>query len=65
MFDNWKQEIINSFIRFGDKRLSNGPIEGMNNHIKEIKRIAFGYRNFNHFRKRILYMINEEPKITK
>jgi len=58
MFTNWKKEIVNSFIRFGDKRLSNGPIEGINNHIKEIKRIAFGYRIFEHFRKRIMYIIN-------
>jgi len=58
MFSNWKKEIVNSFIRFGDKRLSNGPIEGINNHIKEIKRIAFGYRVFKFFRKRIMYIIN-------
>ena len=24
MFKNWKKEIVNSFIRFGDKRLTNG-----------------------------------------
>ena len=59
MFSNWKCEIVNSFIRFGDKRLSNGPIEGINNHIKEIKRIAFCYSNFDNFSKRILYIINE------
>ncbi|WP_268870807.1 transposase [Ligilactobacillus salivarius] len=35
-------------------RLTNGPIEGVNNHIKVIKRIAYGYNNFKHFRLRIL-----------
>lgn len=34
--------------------LTNGPIEGINNKIKVLKRNAVGYRNFNHFRHRIL-----------
>ena len=58
MFYNWKKEIINSFIRFGEKKLHNGYIEGINNQIKVIKRIAFGYQNFTHFRNRIMYVIN-------
>jgi Transposase and inactivated derivatives len=33
--------------------LSNGVTEGINNKIKLIKRIAFGYRNFYNFRARI------------
>ena len=60
MFINWKAEIINSFIRFGDKRLHNGYLEGMNNKIKVIKRIAYGYTNFYHFRNRIMHIVNEE-----
>lgn len=59
MFKNWIGEIKNSFLRFGDKHLSNGPIEGMNNHIKLIKRMGFGYTNFPHFRNRIMYIIND------
>ena len=58
MFQNWKIEIRNSFIRFGDKRLHNGYIEGINNKIKELKRIAYGYANFTHFRNRIMHCIN-------
>ncbi|MFD3388508.1 ISL3 family transposase [Ligilactobacillus salivarius] len=46
-----KTEIENSFVL---PRLTNGPIEGVNNHIKVIKRIAYGYNNFKHFRLRIL-----------
>ena len=57
-FINWKKEIINSFIRFGEKKLHNGYIEGMNNKIKAIKRIAYGYTNFTHFRNRIMYIVN-------
>src|SRR5699024_9018082 len=37
-------------------RLTNGPLEGINNSIKTLKRVAFGYRNFAHFRVRILLM---------
>ena len=59
-FINQKDEIINSFIRFGERRLHNGYIEGMNNHIKVIKRISYGYTNFKHFRARIMYIINQE-----
>ena len=36
--------------------LSNGPIEGINNKIKVLKRNAYGYTNFTHFRNRILLM---------
>lgn len=35
---------------------SNGPVEGTNNKIKVMKRVAYGYRNFLNFRARI-YMI--------
>lgn len=43
-------EILNSFT-YG---FSNGPVEGMNNKIKVIKRIGYGFRNFENFRQRIL-----------
>lgn len=33
---------------------SNGCLEGINNYIKVLKRIAFGYKSFFHFRNRIL-----------
>ncbi len=33
---------------------SNGRIEGLNNKIKVIKRVSFGYRSFYHFRNRIM-----------
>ncbi len=43
---------------------SNGVIEGTNNLIKVIKRIAFGYRSFDNFRSRILLITNTQVKIT-
>ena len=63
MFFNWKKEILNSFIRFGDKRLHNGYIEGLNNKIKVIKRISYGYANFTHFRNRIMHIVNRNTVI--
>lgn len=42
---------------------TNGPIEGIHNKIKVIKRIAFGYRSFYHFKSRILMIQNlTKPK---
>lgn len=55
--ENWIEYIVNSFI---DKRYTNGYTEGINNKIKVIKRNAFGYKNFNFFRKRILYIFNNK-----
>ena len=52
---NWLPYIVNSFI---DKKYSNGFTEGTNNKIKVIKRNAFGYKNFEFFRKRLLYIFN-------
>jgi len=37
---------------------NNGVLEGINNKIKTIKRIAFGYRSYFHFRNRILIIHN-------
>ena len=51
----WKEYILNSFI---DERYSNSYTEGTNNKIKVIKRIAFGYKSFELFRGRILYIFN-------
>jgi len=46
----WRQEILNYF----DYRIINGFVEGKNNRIKTIKRMAYGYRNMDNFRLRIL-----------
>ncbi|MCH4477179.1 transposase, partial [Staphylococcus haemolyticus] len=34
--------------------LTNGPLEGINNKIKLIKRLSFGYRNYDNLRNRII-----------
>ena len=52
---------------FKYKHLTNGRIEGLNNKIKILKRIAYGYRNFQNFRTRILMTnklyLNEIPVV--
>lgn len=35
---------------------SNDPIEEFNNKIKVLKRVSFGFRNFNNFKARILLL---------
>ena len=55
--ERWLEYIVNSFI---DERYSNGFTEGVNNKIKVIKRNGFGYKNFEFFRKRILYIFNKK-----
>ena len=56
--NNWKAEIVNSFIKFRGIRVSNGPMEGRNSMIKKILRIANGYTNFRRFRNRVMYCLN-------
>lgn len=49
-FEKHLEDIENAFVY----TLSNGPIEGMNNKIKNIKRSGYGYRNFYNLRARLL-----------
>jgi len=49
-FKNWQVEILNSFVY----KYSNGFLEGINNLTKVIKRNAYGYKNFQRFRAKIL-----------
>lgn len=51
-YSNWIEEIRNSLL----VPYSNGVMEGYNNKIKVLKRIAFGFRNFQNFKARILLM---------
>ena len=50
-FKDWRQAILNGLTQV----YSNGFTEGMNNKIKVLKRVAFGFRNFERFRARILW----------
>jgi len=52
----WRQEILNYF----EYPYTNGFLEGKNNRIKVIKRVAYGYRNAANFRQRILLTNRKE-----
>ena len=47
---NWFDKIANFHLA----RVSNGPTEALNNLIKRVKRVAFGFRNFENYRIRAL-----------
>ncbi len=47
---DWFEKIVNFHLA----RVSNGPTEALNNLIKRIKRIGFGFRNFENYRIRAL-----------
>ncbi|MGX7109700.1 ISL3 family transposase, partial [Facklamia miroungae] len=66
-FTKFKQYIKNTFHYH---TLTNGPIEGINNKIKVLKRNAYGYKNYSHFKNRILlisrlYVSGRKEKETK
>ena len=46
----WATQIVNWHL----SAMTNGPTEALNNLIKRIKRTAFGFRNFAHYRIRTL-----------
>ncbi|NEW62852.1 hypothetical protein GMA11_05545 [Granulicatella sp. zg-ZJ] len=52
-FKGYLPYIKNTFIYH---HFTNGTLEGINNAIKALKRNTYGYRNFSHFRNRILLM---------
>lgn len=49
-YQKWKTVILNYF----DGRFSTGKLEGTNNKLKLIKRRAFGYLDFEHFKARAM-----------
>ena len=50
MFNEWREEILNYF----STRVTQGVVEGNNNRAKVIQRQAYGYRNFQNYRLRLL-----------
>lgn len=60
-FENWREEICNSYIKVDGKRLSNAKIEGRNNKIKTLKKVSYGLTNFDHLKKRIFLIFDKDP----
>lgn len=55
-YTNWFEEITNSF----DYPWNNGYVEGTHNKIKTVKRVAFGMRNFHHFRTKLFFVCSKD-----
>ena len=53
-YRKYEENILNYFTH----RISSGPVEGLNNKIKVIKRRGFGFRNIVNFAKRLFLDIN-------
>ena len=63
LLQNWREEIINYFIRVNGYRISNGPMERVNRDIKTLFRLSFGTTNFERMRNRIMYSLNSDSPI--
>ena len=50
MLNSWKEYILNYFVH----RVTTSVIEGINNSIKTVKRMGYGFRNFVNFKQRVL-----------
>lgn len=57
-YKKWRVEIANGFARTqSGKHYTNGIAESINNHLKTIIKTAYGYHNFERFRKRAMMII--------
>lgn len=57
-YRKWKAGIANGLARSQNKiHLTNAIAESLNNHIKTIIKSAYGYHNFDRFRKRVLLIL--------
>lgn len=62
MLERWRENIINSFISVNGKRMSNGPMESLNGRIRRLIVDGYGFTNFERFRNRVLFCLNQnEP----
>lgn len=64
LLGNWKQEIVNSFIRVDGRRINNSFIESKNRIIEKLMLNANGFTNFKRTRNRILYCLNKNDTYT-
>ena len=56
---SWKEEIINIFRSFGEKKLTNAISESKIRKIKDLKRTLRGFNSFRTFRARIFLIFNK------
>ncbi len=62
IYENWYEEICNSFLIYNGKKINNAICEGVNSKIKGLKKISAGIVNFKHLRNRIFLIYrNYDP----
>ena len=60
LLKNWRTEIINSFERpYDNRKLSNAFTESVNSRLRELLAISNGFANFDRFRARALFCLND------
>jgi len=65
-YHKWRFEIANAFSKTQNNiRYHNGIAENINNHLKSIIKAAYGYRNFERFRKRSMLILTYAKPIRK
>ena len=64
MLQTWKEFILRSFTVINERRLSNGPIEGLNSQLKKLMKVANGWANFERFRAKLMFCYNKEFSLT-
>lgn len=58
---NWRDEILNSYIRpYDDRKLSNSFTENVNGKLRTYLSISRGISNFSLFRKRVIYSLSRD-----
>ena len=54
---------IDTILDWYDHPISTAPLEGLNNKIKVLKRVAYGYRDMDFFKLRVLFIHEAEDKL--
>ena len=57
------KERLESILAWYDQPITTGPLEGLNNKIKVLKRKAYGYRDLEFFQLQILFIHDSEFKL--
>lgn len=62
---NWRDEIAESLVAYvGDRRISNGPMEGQNSQFSKLMVVSNGVANFQRFRARLMLCYNKDCAFT-
>jgi transposase len=56
---------IDAILAWYDHPITTGPLEGLNNKIKVLKRVAYGYRDLEFFKLRVLFLHDTEFRLAR